>query len=68
MTKEELLRLQQIVIESKRFVKMGIRKEEGFIGEHDRNTGEPIPEHISARWQDLDMLLNGLILKSISKI
>jgi Fic family protein len=29
--------------------------------EHDRITGEPIPEHISARWQDLDKLLNGLV-------
>jgi len=61
LSKEELLRLQQIVIESKRFVKMGVRTEGGFVGEHDRNTGEPIPEHISARWQDLDKLVNGLI-------
>ena len=61
LSKDELLRLQQIVIESKRFVKMGLRTEGGFVGEHDRNTGEPVPEHISARWQDLDMLLDGIL-------
>jgi len=62
LSKDELLRLQQIVIEDSRFVKMGYRTEGGFIGSHDRNTGEPIPEHISARWQDVESLLNGLIV------
>jgi len=61
LSKEELLRLQQIVIENSRFIKMGFRKEGGFVGEHDRSTGEPIPEHISARWQDLNELLDGLM-------
>ncbi len=61
LSKEELVRLQQIVIESNRFIKMGFRTEGGFIGEHDRNSGEPIPEHISARWQDLEILIDGLI-------
>jgi Fic family protein len=61
LSKEELLRLQQIVIENSRFVSMGFRTEDGFVGEHDRSTGEPIPEHISARWQDLDTLMNGLL-------
>lgn len=64
LSKEELLRLQQIVIEDSRFVKMGYRTEGGFIGEHDRRTGEPIPEHISARWQDIEMLVTGLLLTS----
>jgi hypothetical protein len=58
---DELLRLQQIVIESTRFTKMGLRTAGGFIGEHDRSTGEPIPEHISARWQDLNTLVDGLV-------
>jgi Fic family protein len=58
---QELLRLQQIVIENSRFVKMGLRTQGGFVGEHDRTTGNPIPEHISARWQDLETLLSGLI-------
>ena len=61
LTKEELLRLQQIVIENARFVDMGLRKKGGFIGEHDRITGEPIPDHVSARWEDLDKLIGGLI-------
>ena len=61
VSKEELLRLQQIVIDNSRFIKMGYRTAGGFVGEHDRATGEPIPEHISARWQDIDSLINGLI-------
>lgn len=58
---KELLRLQQIVIGDSRFVKLGFRKEGGFIGVHDRVTGLPIPDHISAKWQDLPDLLNGLV-------
>jgi hypothetical protein len=61
ITKEELLRLQQIVIESARFTKMGFREQEGFIGEHDRRTGTPIPDHISAKWKDISSLMDGLI-------
>lgn len=57
----ELTRLQQTVIENSRFVEMGFREKGGFVGEHDRTTGEPIPDHISARWQDLDELMNGLV-------
>jgi len=67
LSKEELLRLQQIVIENERFINMGFREEGGFVGEHERTTGEPIPEHISARWQDLDGLLDGLV-KTDSKL
>ena len=40
---------------------MGFRDEGGFVGEHDRITGEPMPEHISAKWQDIDSLIDGLI-------
>lgn len=61
LTVKELERLQQIIIENPRFLKLGLRKEGGFVGEHDRNTGEPLPEHISARPEDLEQLLNGLI-------
>ena len=67
LSKEELIRLQQIVIGNKRFTNMGFREEGGFVGEHDRTTGEPIPEHISARWQNLDELLDGLV-KTNSKL
>lgn len=61
LNKEELLRLQQIVIENSRFLQMGFRLEGGFVGEHDRITREPIPEHISARWQDIETLMEGLL-------
>ena len=61
LSKDELKRLQQIVIEDTRFTKMGYRTEGGFVGEHDRKTGEPIPEHISAKWQDVEKLMEGLL-------
>ncbi len=63
LTPQEFERLQNIVIEDTRFVKMGFRTEGGFIGTHDRiaSSPVPIPEHISARWQDVDILIKGLI-------
>ena len=61
LNKQELLRLQQIVIDNSRFVNMGNRTQAGFVGEHDRISGQPIPDHISARWQDLDILMTGLL-------
>jgi len=61
LDKEELVRLQHIVIENSRFIKMGFRAEGGFVGEHDRTTGEPMPEHISAKAQDVDSLIEGLL-------
>jgi hypothetical protein len=57
----ELLRLQRIVIGDERFVKLGLRIEGGFVGENDRETRRPIPDHISARPEDLASLVNGLI-------
>ena len=61
LTIDEIKRLQDIVIGSKKLKHGGIRKNEGFIGEHDRETFEPIPDHISAKARDLSSLLNGLI-------
>ena len=61
VTIDELERLQQVVIGDARFVKLGLRDEGGFVGIHDRNTQEPVPDHISARPQDLRDLLNGMI-------
>jgi hypothetical protein len=58
---EELLRLQRIVIGDERFVKLGLREEGGFIGEHDRDTGLPLPVHISARAEDLRSLIEGMV-------
>ncbi|MDA3950955.1 MAG: Fic family protein [Spirochaeta sp.] len=56
----ELERLQSIVIGTTPFVTPGLRTEGGFVGEHDRETGTPIPEHISARPEDLPDLMDGL--------
>lgn len=61
LTKEELIRLQHLVIENGRFMQMGFRDQGGFVGEHDRISGEPIPEHISAKPEDLKDLVDGLI-------
>lgn len=60
----ELDRLQQIVIESNRFTKFGIRKQEGFVGDRDRESGEPIPDHISAKFNDLSTKIFGIEIKS----
>lgn len=61
LSKEELVRLQQIVIENARFVEMEFRKKGGFVGEHDRITGEPLPDHIAAKWEDVESLIEGLL-------
>lgn len=58
---DELLRLQAVVIGDARFVGLGLRAEGGFIGEHDRETRLPIPDHISARPEDLRSLINGMV-------
>ena len=57
----ELERLQKIVVGDARFVHLGLRTESGFIGLHDRTTQEPLPEHISARPQDLPGLMEAVI-------
>ena len=58
---DELLRLQRIVIGDARFVRLGLRLEGGFVGEHDRDSNMPLPKHISARYEDLPSLVDGLI-------
>lgn len=58
---DELLRLQRIVIGDARFVQLGLRREGGFVGEHDRDTRMPLPDHISARHEDLHDLIGGLV-------
>jgi Fic/DOC family protein len=58
---DELLRLQRIVIGDERFVHPGLRQEGGFVGEHDRDNRMPIPDHISARPDDLQSLVDGMI-------
>ncbi len=57
---DELLRLQRLVIGDTRFVRPGLRTEGGFVGQHDREPRMPIPDHISARPDDLGPLLEGM--------
>lgn len=61
LTANELERLQAVVIGDPRFVKLGVRTEGGWIGERDRRTRSPIPEHISARPEDLPDLMRGVV-------
>ncbi|WP_343504172.1 Fic family protein [Alloyangia pacifica] len=61
LDRDELLRLQRIVIGDARFVRLGFRDEGGFVGEHDRETRMPLPAHISARHEDLPSLTNGMV-------
>ncbi|MBK5935615.1 Fic family protein [Halorhodospira halophila] len=58
---EELLRLQSLVIGDARFVKLGLRTEGGFIGTREHPGLRPLPEHISARPEDLPDLVSGMI-------
>ena len=59
---DEFLRLQKIVIGEDNFlIDMGFRNEGGFIGKHDHATRMPLPDHISARHEDLPMLVRGLV-------
>ncbi|WP_299717378.1 Fic family protein [Tardiphaga sp.] len=61
LDEQEFLRLQGIVIGDERFVKLGFRQEDGFVGEHDRDTQRPIPDHFSARHEDIASLIAGMI-------
>ena len=61
LDRQELLRLQKIVIGDDRFLKLGLREDGGFVGQHDRQTRLPLPNHISARPEDLPALIDGMI-------
>lgn len=60
LTLDEILRLQRILIEDTRFIHPGLRPDGVFLGERDHN-GEPLPEFIGARPEDLQDLMNGLL-------
>ena len=57
---DELIRLQSILIGDARFVRLGLRSEGGFVGRHDYDLRMPVPDHISARPDDLSDLIVGL--------
>jgi len=57
---EELNRLHSVLIEDTRFIRAGLRPDGVFLGERDLN-GDPLPEFIGARPDDLDELTTGLL-------
>ena len=61
LTADEIVRLHHIIIEDTRFVKPGLREDGIFLGERDHN-GDPLPEFIGARPEDLQPLMDGLLL------
>jgi len=56
---DEMVRLQGVLIEDNRFVHVGLRPDGVFLGERDHN-GDPLPEFIGARPQDLNDLVKAL--------
>lgn len=62
LTEDQLLRLQRLVIgRDTRFLHLGWRVQGGFVGSRDRDTNAPLPDHISAKHEDLPALIDGLI-------
>jgi hypothetical protein len=60
LTLDEIIRLQRVLIEDTRFVRPGLRPDGVFLGERDHN-GDPLPEFIGARPDNLDDLMGGLL-------
>jgi hypothetical protein len=60
LTLEEIIRLHRVLIEDTRFVRAGLRPDGVFLGERD-HSGEPLPEFIGARPDDLTSLMEGLL-------
>jgi hypothetical protein len=60
LTLDEVIRLQSVLIEDTRFVRVGLRPDGVFLGERDHNA-DPMPEFIGARPEDLADLLSGLL-------
>jgi hypothetical protein len=60
LTLDEIIRLQRVLIEDTRFVCAGLRPDGVFIGERDHH-GDPLPEFIGARPDDLGDLMGALL-------
>jgi hypothetical protein len=60
LTLDEIIRLQGVLIEDTRFVRAGLRPDGVFLGERDHN-GDPLPEFIGARPDDLSGLMAAMI-------
>jgi hypothetical protein len=62
LTEDALLRLQRLVIgRDTRFLHLGWRTQGGFVGARDRETNAPLPDHVSARADDLAALFQGML-------
>src|ERR1017187_10676096 len=60
LTLDEIVRLHTVLIEDTRFTLAGLRPDGVFLGERDYE-GDPLPEFIGARPQDLQPLMQGMI-------
>ncbi len=60
LTVDEIIRLHNVLIEDTRFVHPGLRLDGVFVGERD-HLGDPRPEFIGARAQDLADLMAGML-------
>lgn len=57
---DEIVRLHDVLIEDRRFVRAGLRPEGVFLGERD-HLGDPLPEFMGARPRDLASLMAGML-------
>lgn len=64
LTLDELNRLHGILIEDTRFIRAGLRPDGVFLGERDHN-GDPLPEFVGARPEDLPTLLDCLLAANV---
>ena len=64
LTLDELNRLHGILIEDTRFIRPGLRPDGVFLGERDHN-GDPLPEFVGARPEDLPNLLDCLLAANV---
>jgi len=60
LTLEEIIRLHGVLIEDTRFVYPGLRPDGVFLGERD-HLGDPLPEFIGARPEDIEALCAGML-------
>ena len=60
LTLDEMVRLHGLLVEDTRFVRAGLRPDGVFLGECD-HLGDPFPEFIGARAQDLAGLMVGML-------
>jgi len=57
---QEIVRLHSILLQNSKFIKIGIRENEVFLGDRDFNN-MPLPQFIGAKSKDLETLLNDWI-------